>query len=222
MTPTQSELNNFLLPPSLVEGFIKASQQMTKPGSEAPAFRWVVVLPGRPKDTGHNIGILIEASLRKPLSAHPIYTKSIPTEYAIPKKSVPIISWQWVRTAAGAVSTPFSRTLSQIDSLCEQREPLAEVPTQSACASARLILSGAHQITKIAIEPTAVETSEGDILIHWDLPTRSVVLICPGTGRTPSIYRETLDGVLPSTSELQADATARSLSEALAWVLPPQ
>ncbi len=116
---------------------------------------------------------------------------------------------------------PLDQILSQVNELCNPRQQTEDTPTVAACESARRILAEVQRITPITLGATAVEASEGDLLIHWDTPSRSIVLICPKDGTAPSIYRETLGGTAPTSSHLLRNASAQSLSEALTWVLPP-
>lgn len=115
---------------------------------------------------------------------------------------------------------PLDQILSAINELCRRQET-EDIPTARACESARQILLDADRIAHICLDATAVEASEGDLLIHWDAPARSVVLICARDGHTPSIYTETLEGVRPTGSNLRNNASAQLLSEALAWVSSP-
>jgi hypothetical protein len=118
-------------------------------------------------------------------------------------------------------TNPIDQILSQANELCNLQGRSEDIPTSAACESARRILTETQRIAPICLDATAVEASDGDLLIHWDTPSRSVVLICPRDGRAPSIYTETLEGVRPIASHLRGDVSAQSLSEALAWVLPP-
>jgi hypothetical protein len=111
--------------------------------------------------------------------------------------------------------------LLRVGEICNPREQSDDTPAPSVYASAKDILTEANKISPLLLDATAVEASEGDLLIHWDTPARSVVLICPKNGSHPSIYRETLDGVRPTSSQLLNDASATSLAEALAWVQSP-
>ena len=116
---------------------------------------------------------------------------------------------------------PLNHVLLAIDELCNNGELSEDTPTALACVSAQKILAEAEEIAQIYVDPTTVEASEGDLLIHWDSPAKSMVLICPGDGSAPSIYTEMLEGVVATTSQLRGSASAQKLSEALTWVMSP-
>lgn len=95
-----------------------------------------------------------------------------------------------------------------------------DTPTKAACKCAEQILYATNQIARIPHDITAtVESSEGDILVHWDGQTKGVVLICSREGGAPSIYRERLNRRVTIWSDLHKDGSAASLSEALAWLV---
>jgi hypothetical protein len=134
--------------------------------------------------------------------------------------------WRTVHSFPGVRDTtnspdPLDQIFLQIEEVCNPLDRSEDTPALSVCAAAHDILTEADKINRICLDATAIEGSEGDLLIHWDAPAKSVVLICPRNGRAPSIYKETLDGVRPTTSQLLNDASAISLSEALAWVQSP-
>jgi hypothetical protein len=124
----------------------------------------------------------------------------------------------YVRRALQNVPRVLDQILLRINEVCNPQERSEDTPTSSVCAEARRIVSEAHKISPINLDVTTVEASEGDLLIHWDTPTKGIVLICPKNGGAPSLYRETLEGVRPTDSELLSNASSTSLSEALAWV----
>jgi hypothetical protein len=131
--------------------------------------------------------------------------------------------WAGLHGSVTAINphNPLEQILSQVNELCNPQERPGDIPTAAACESARQILAEAQKITPICLDATAVEASEGDLLIHWDTPARSLVLICPRDARAPSIYTETLEGVRSTSSNLRGNASAQLLSESLAWVLSP-
>jgi hypothetical protein len=120
----------------------------------------------------------------------------------------------------GAASYALEEILSEIDRIGQPAENNEDTPTAHACSTARLLLREAHQIGSL-IQATTVESSEGDLLIHWDVRAKSVVLICPKDDRAPSIYREVLDGNKATSSELTNNVSATSLSDAISWVIQP-
>lgn len=121
----------------------------------------------------------------------------------------------------GAVIGPDSliRTIREINELNGAGLQSSDVPSPVAQASAKGLLSEAQLIHPIYVIPSAVEASEGDLLIHWDTAIRNVVLICPASTAKPAqVYMEVLDGKRAAHSEI-VEATPRTLSDALAWVL---
>jgi hypothetical protein len=120
----------------------------------------------------------------------------------------------------GAVIGPdaLSRTLSDIDRLVMTGSDSA---TQAARTKAKLILSEAQLIKPIYLMASAIECSEGDVLIHWDTIIKSVVLIANAAGDRSQIYREILNGKSAAYSEI-AEASPMALSEALTWILQPK
>jgi hypothetical protein len=122
-----------------------------------------------------------------------------------------------------APSVPHSvltQLLVRLSEICNPRVRSEDTPSPYSCSTAQRILNEANTIAPIVLEPTVVESSEGDLLIHWDTSMKGVVLICP-RNQSPSIYKEILDGVRPTSSQLLTDVSANSLSEALAWVQSP-
>lgn len=124
-------------------------------------------------------------------------------------------------TSQKAFSYTLDQILLRVSEACNPRQRSEDTPTASAWASTRHILIDANKIAPIDLDATVVEASDGDLLIHWDTPARSIVLICSRDEHAPSIYRETLEGARPTSSQLSNDASASSLSEALAWVQSP-
>ena len=121
----------------------------------------------------------------------------------------------------GAIIGPDSliRTIREIDDLSAGSLQNGDVPTAVAQENAKRLLSEAQINQPIYVIPSAVEASEGDLLIHWDTQVRNVVLICPASNAKPAqIYMETLAGRRAVHSEM-VEASPQSLSEALAWVL---
>ncbi len=121
----------------------------------------------------------------------------------------------------GAVIGPDSliRTIREIEELNADGLQPGDSPTAAAQENAKRLLSEAQLVRPIYIIPSVVEASEGDLLIHWDTPVKSVVLICPATTAKPAqIYREVLDGKRAVHSEM-VEASPQTLSDALAWVL---
>lgn len=120
-----------------------------------------------------------------------------------------------------AVRNPLDQILDRISEVCNPQQPSEDTPAAGVYEAVRRILIAANKITPITLEATAVEASEGDLLLHWDTSTKSVVLIVPKNGGAASVYRETLDGVTPVTSRLEGNASDAILSEAIAWVSSP-
>ncbi len=121
----------------------------------------------------------------------------------------------------GAVIGPDSliRTIREIERLSAQGLQHGDAPAAVAQESAKRLLSEAQMDRPIYVIPSAVEASEGDLLIHWDTAIKSVVLICPASATKPAqIYTEVLEGRRAVHSEL-VEASPQSLSSALAWVL---
>jgi hypothetical protein len=115
-----------------------------------------------------------------------------------------------------------SRTLCAIDKLCRGLPPREDTPSRIAHETAKRLLCEAQTIDLICAMPSTIEGSEGDLLIHWDIGSKSIVLVCPGTpGKAPQVYREVLSGNKATHSEM-GDASPETLSAALAWVLQPQ
>jgi|CZKS01.1.fsa_nt_gi hypothetical protein len=114
-----------------------------------------------------------------------------------------------------------SRTFIEIDRL-RQIEPRTEAASALAVERAKRLLSEAQTIVPIFLVTSTIESSDGDVLLHWDAPSKSVVLVSPAEERNePQIYRETLEGKKAVHSEI-GEATAEFLSESLAWVLQPK
>lgn len=127
----------------------------------------------------------------------------------------------WPAIEGGAVIGPdsLSRTIREIEMLGATQSQTQDVPTVFAKENAKRLLSEAQLDRPIYVIPSAVEASEGDLLIHWDTTIRNVVLICPAsTSRPAQIYREVLDGKRAVHSEM-VEASPQSLADALAWVL---
>lgn len=121
----------------------------------------------------------------------------------------------------GVVIGPDSliRTIREIERLSAQGLQHGDAASAVAQESAKRLLSEAQMDRPIYVIPSAIEASEGDLLIHWDTATKSVVLICPASTTKPAqIYREVLDGRRAIHSEM-VEASSHSLSSALAWVL---
>ena len=121
----------------------------------------------------------------------------------------------------GAVISPDSliRTIREIEELNAMGLQNGDAPAVVAQESARRLLSEAQLDRPIFVIPSVVEASEGDLLIHWDTPTKNVVLICPASTAKPAqIYMEVLNGNRAVHSEM-VEASPQALSEALAWVL---
>jgi hypothetical protein len=121
----------------------------------------------------------------------------------------------------GAVIGPDSllRTIREIEALNAGELQRGDTPTGEAQERAKRLLSEAQLHRSIFVIPSAVEASEGDLLIHWDTPLRNVVLICPATTSKPAqIYLEVLDGKRAVHSEM-VEASTQALSDALAWVI---
>lgn len=124
-------------------------------------------------------------------------------------------------TESGACIGPDAliRAIKEIDDLSPKGVPSGDAPTQFAQATAKRLLLEAHANRPIYIVPSAVEASDGDLLIHWDAAIRNVVLICPASASKPAqIYTEVLDGKRAIHSEM-VEASAQTVSDALAWVL---
>jgi hypothetical protein len=127
----------------------------------------------------------------------------------------------WPALECGAMIGPDSlvRTIREIEKLVAPPPEHEDVPTAVAQENAKRLLAEAQTIRPVYVIPSAVEASEGDLLIHWDTAIKSVVLICPASNAKPAqIYMETLDGRRAVHSEM-VEASPQSLSEALAWVL---
>jgi hypothetical protein len=129
-------------------------------------------------------------------------------------------------TESGATIGPdaLSQTLLQIDELIRSylRRGSEDTPSETAHSSVKMLLAEAQLENPILTMPSVIEGSEGDLLLHWDATTKSVVLICPATAdKTQQIYKEELDGMKAASSEM-VEATPKTLSEALSWVLRPK
>jgi hypothetical protein len=119
----------------------------------------------------------------------------------------------------GAVIGPDSviRTIREIETLTANG--LQDIPSSRAQETAKRLLSEAQLKRPIYVIASAVEASEGDLLIHWDTAIKSVVLICPASAAKPAqVYTEVLDGRRAVQSEM-IEASPQTLSDALAWVL---
>jgi hypothetical protein len=115
-----------------------------------------------------------------------------------------------------------ARTISKVRRACTPDTRNDDTPTGLACQTAEGLLAEAQTIAPIYFAASVIEGSEGDLLIHWDAPSKSVVLICPkDAAAQASLYKETLAGIKPIRSELARNASAQLLSEALTWVLQP-
>jgi hypothetical protein len=115
-----------------------------------------------------------------------------------------------------------ARTLLKVRHACSPLVRTDDTPTNFACRTAECLLAEAQTIAPVYFAASVIEGSEGDLLIHWDAPSKSVVLICPrDAGVRPSLYKESLEGIKPVSSELARNASAQLLSEALTWVLQP-
>lgn len=124
-------------------------------------------------------------------------------------------------TESGASIAPDAliRAIKEIDDLGAEGVSSGDKPTRLAQTTAKRLLLRAHAKRPIYVVPTAVEASDGDLLIHWDAVIRSVVLICPAFASKPAqIYTEALDGKRAIDSGI-GEATPQALSDALAWVL---
>jgi len=115
-----------------------------------------------------------------------------------------------------AATSALDQIFLQIDELLQSQTCPDDTPTSFALSTARDTLTDANRLVRIP-DASVVEASEGDILIHWNTKTRSVVLISPRSGVYPSIYKETLQGLIPTSSQLITEASPELLSEALAW-----
>jgi len=121
----------------------------------------------------------------------------------------------------GAAIGPDSliRTIREIEELSAKGLQRGDTPTPEAEESAKRLLTKAQLRGPIYVIPSAVEASEGDLLIHWDTVIKSVVLVCPASPVKPAqIYKEVLDGKRAVQSEM-VGASPETLSDALAWVL---
>ncbi len=127
----------------------------------------------------------------------------------------------WPAMEGSAVIGPDSlfRTIREIEKLETAELAHEDMPTTVAQQNAKRLLSEAQMVRPIYVIPSAVEGSEGDLLIHWDTSIKSVVLICPASSAKPAqIYMERLAGRRAVHSEM-LEASPEALSEALAWVL---
>jgi hypothetical protein len=127
----------------------------------------------------------------------------------------------WRATKGGAVIGPdsFIRTIREIEDLSANGLESGDAPSEVAQETAKRLLTEAQVKGTIYVIPSAVEASEGDLLIHWDTAVKNVVLICPSSTSKPAqIYTEVLDGMRAAHSEMM-EASAQTLSDALAWVL---
>ena len=129
------------------------------------------------------------------------------------------LAWPLIGSSAIIGPDSFVRTIQEIKGLNDLAAQQGEAPTAVAQQTAKTLLAEAQAYRSIYVIPSAVEASEGDVLIHWDTASKSVVLICPAsTARPAQIYTEVLEGRRAVHSEM-AEASARTLSDALAWVL---
>ena len=125
------------------------------------------------------------------------------------------------RAESGAVVGPdaLCRTMVDIDRLGREVPVTEDTPAPFARELAKRLLSEAQLLKPIVICAAVVEGSEGDVLIHWNAPSKGVVLICPGTAeRPPQVYREVLSGNRTEHSSI-GEASPETLSAALTWVL---
>jgi hypothetical protein len=127
----------------------------------------------------------------------------------------------WGAVESGAVIGPDAlvHAIREIEKLNAEGVQRGDAPTKLAQESANRLLYEAQMERPIYVTPSAVEASEGDLLIHWDTSIKSVVLICPASTAKPAqIYMEVLDGKRAVHSEM-VEASPHALSDALAWVL---
>lgn len=130
----------------------------------------------------------------------------------------------WRAIESGAVIGPdaLARIIREIEELNAVGADQGDTPTKVARQTARVLLSEAQMLCPIYVVPSAIEASEGDLLIHWDSTIKNVVLICPASDAKPAqIYTEILDGKWAIHSEI-VEASAQDLSDALAWLLRGQ
>lgn len=115
-----------------------------------------------------------------------------------------------------------SETFREIDNLSNVSLPAEDTPANFAREKAKQLLSAAQGVKPIILAPAVVEGSDGDLLIHWDTPFKSVVLICPSSdNRAAQIYSEVLNGKRAVQSRI-GDASGEALAAALSWVLRPR
>jgi len=123
---------------------------------------------------------------------------------------------------SGAVIGPdaLTQTLAHIDALSDAFLCTEDTPSAHARDMAKRMLSEAQTYGPVYLGATTVEGFEGDLLLHWDTPTRSIVLICPSSSaKPPQIYSETLSGKHSADSNLLKDASPFDLWKSLEWIL---
>ena len=153
-------------------------------------------------------------------------TLSLPTESGCYSSGSPasygeIFALREMENGAFVGPDALSRTLCAIDKLCSLIPAREDTPNRLANQRAKELLSEAQTLAPIAMMPSTIEGSDGDLLIHWDTNSKGIVLICPGqVAKGAQIYREVLNGNRAASSEI-GDATPQTLSAALAWVLQP-
>lgn len=128
------------------------------------------------------------------------------------------------QVVSGAVIGPHAllEAFREIDNLSNFSLPTEDTPTNFAREKAKRLLSAAQGVKPIILAPAVVEGSDGDLLIHWDTPFKSVVLICPSSdNKAAQIYREELNGKKAAQSRI-GDASGEALAAALSWVLQPR
>jgi hypothetical protein len=126
----------------------------------------------------------------------------------------------YLQTGSAIGPEALARTLAQVDELSNVLLRTEDTPTAHARDSVKRMLSAAQTYGPIYLGANTVEGFEGDLLIHWDTLTRSVVLISPAIATKASqVYTETLSGNHPVRSALLKNASPFDLWKSLKWLL---
>jgi hypothetical protein len=95
----------------------------------------------------------------------------------------------------------------------------ADFPTVHAMSTARALCADVDRILGETVSFADLEAFDGDLLIHWRSPDRSMTLICPaGPDRKAKLYREELSPGAAVKSDITAEPRASDIARAIRWV----
>jgi hypothetical protein len=94
-----------------------------------------------------------------------------------------------------------------------------DYPSETALAAARRFIEDADKHRAFVLEPSSIESFEGDILIYWNTLNRGICLVCPANGTPPKLYREVVENRRAKETELIENVTPRDLTRLIRWIL---